>query len=49
MRRRCETCGELKHEIEGTFQQVCNTPRCVIAMVQMLMAINDINRVIDDY
>jgi len=49
MRRKCETCGELKHEIEGSFQQVCNTPSCVIAMIQMLMMMNEIKSIeIDD-
>jgi len=43
-RRTCETCGELKHEIEGTFQQVCNTPSCVVAMINILMMMNDITK-----
>jgi len=45
MRRTCETCGELKHEIEGTFQQVCNTPSCVVTMIQYLMMMNNITSI----
>jgi len=44
-RRTCETCGELKHKIEGSFQQVCNTPSCVVAMLQLLMSMNGITAV----
>ena len=40
MNRICDTCGEEKSSIKGTFQQVCTTPECVVIMIQMLLQQN---------
>jgi hypothetical protein len=37
MNRICETCLKEKAEIEGTFQQVCTTPECIVMMIKMAM------------
>lgn len=37
MNRICQVCDQEKQSIEGTFQQVCCTPGCVVIMFRMLM------------
>ena len=37
MNRICGVCEQEKQSIEGTFQQVCCTPSCVVIMFRMLM------------
>jgi len=36
MNRICETCGEEKRSIDGTFQQICMTQSCLEMMILML-------------
>jgi len=34
MKRICATCLKEKVPVKGTFQQVCITPECIVAMVE---------------
>ncbi|MDE0954557.1 MAG: hypothetical protein OR994_07760 [Candidatus Poseidoniales archaeon] len=39
MNRICDTCLQEKSSIEGSLQQVCTTPECVVMMIRMLMGL----------
>jgi len=42
MKRICATCLKEKVPVKGTFQQVCTTPECIVAMLTLLIQERDL-------